>query len=737
MNTSTGYIYVRCHPAYDVEDACKLGMATNIPDRDTQYSTGEIRRGNFKVVFEIFTHDIRSVEKSLQDNFIEFNIRYDAGTEFYSKQIIEYIEPFIIEQGINYKKMTELEIDAMTRRNRDVVAIPLTPITSPPYVHIDDISGIPTYTPRMDQVEIIEKSVIHFKDHDKGILVLMCGVGKTLISLWVSKELSSNTILIGVPNILLLKQWVNIVRTLFKDIPLLTICAGVDRGTIEGFLEKNGKKCIVITTYASAHKVLVATQNIRFVFDIKILDEVHHLTSSRMKSEDTVKRYVLMLNIISIKQLSLTATLKLLDAEEPGIGESIISNDNITHFGKIIDKKGLLWAINKNIICDYEIQTVVSSEEDLNHMFEKFHIVEEPDRRLFLSAYASLKSIYSGNSHHLLIYSNNKDNSTKLVLYLSMLLDNNYFDIPHLYYSDYHSDMKPNRQNNIISMFENSKFGIITCVYCLGEGWDFPLLDGVVFSENMSSIIRILQSILRAFRKNNADINKKAKIILPILDRDDWMDNGGNPDLKKVREVIYQMALEDETIVQKIKVVNMDINMQRHKRDIISIASPGDTIFTGSDFGDYDDELTQRLILKTVKRGAISITYEIAKKIVSAKNIMSMEEYFALCKNDYRLVRDPMIVYSSQFTNWVDYLNIKHNYYDLETCKAKVIQYISYHPEIRKYYADLRGACNEISCSDDLFPPSDFWVDYYKVSNLRDIISISIYGNKKKSGMKL
>ena len=104
---------------------------------------------------------------------------------------------------------------------------------------------------------------------------------------------------------------------------------------------------------------------------------------------------------------------------------------------------------------------------------------------------------------------------------------------------------------------------MITCVYCLGKGWDFPLLDDVVFAENMTSNIRIVQSALRASIKNKKDTNKKNKIILPILNRDDWLENNGNIDLKKVREVIYQMDLEDETITQKIKVFRIDIEKQK------------------------------------------------------------------------------------------------------------------------------------------------------------------------------
>jgi len=250
------------------------------------------------------------------------------------------------------------------------------------------------------------------------MLVLMCGVGKTLISLWITQELNSNTILIGVPNILLLKQWEEVICVLFQSIPYLIVSSGVDIETIMRFLENNQKKCIVITTYSSAHKVYTATQATRFVFGMKILDEVHHLTTNNMPLAHTTKKYIQMLNIPSIKQLSLTATLKQLESTcDDGI---VVSNDNVEHFGEIIDRKCLLWAIDENIICDHVIQTIITNDEQFEQQLSKFHIIEENDKRLFLSAFASLKSIFDGHSHHLLIYSNNKDNSLKLIQYIKI-----------------------------------------------------------------------------------------------------------------------------------------------------------------------------------------------------------------------------------------------------------------------------------------------------------------------------
>ena len=72
MNTSIGYIYVRNHPSYDDEDACKLGKATNIPERDSAYATGEITRGYFEVVFQLPNSQMGFIERLLQHEFFEF-----------------------------------------------------------------------------------------------------------------------------------------------------------------------------------------------------------------------------------------------------------------------------------------------------------------------------------------------------------------------------------------------------------------------------------------------------------------------------------------------------------------------------------------------------------------------------------------------------------------------------------------------------------------------------------------
>lgn len=724
MNQSYGYIYFRNHSSYDAYNVCKMGKAANIPERDTQYATGEIRRGHFELVLEVPIHKMGIVERLLQNEFCELNVKFDAGTEFYDKKIMVFVESYLMTLGIQYRALSKQEVCDLVRSHRikkniqkinvsSLIQILKSQRTNKPVVHI----------PRNDQVAIIDKSIQHFQQYDKGMLVLVCGVGKTLISLWITQGLNANTILVGVPNKLLLKQWDEVICVLFQNIPCLTVSGGVGIPDITDFLEKNCNRCVVITTYSSAHKVNVATQMTRFVFDMKIQDEVHHLTAANMKMEHTAKKYVQMLNIPTTRQLSLTATMKQLesfsdDGTDTG-NEAVVSNDNTSYFGEVIDRKCLLWAIQQNVSCDYAIQTMIADETQLEESFSQFHILEENDKRLFLSAYASLKSIFEGHSHHLLIYSNNKDNSLKIVQYITLLLEDHYFDLPDLYYSQYHSEMKLRTQKEILHRFEQSKFGIITCVYCLGEGWDFPLLNATVFAENMTSNIRIVQSALRASRKNTREPNKKTKIILPVLNRDDWLENSENPDLKKVREVIYQMGLEDETISQKIRVLKMEIEKhptkmkEKQKQEIVD------------EFGEYDDELTRRLKLKTVNRTALSINYDKARKIVAEKNIRSLKSYYELCERDNRLSKEPEIVFRGQFTNWIDYLSIERIYYDLDTCKKKVGEYLTLNPEIKQQGLCL-SAVNEKLCDlDASFPPNGLWVEYYGVKDLRDVIAIT------------
>ena len=178
------------------------------------------------------------------------------------------------------------------------------------------------------------------------------------------------------------------------------------------------------------------------------------------------------------------------------------------------------------------------------------------------------------------------------------------------------------------------------------------------------------------------------------------------------------MGLEDETISQKIRVLRIDI--ERSGPNPNPIPKPKSAI---DEFGEYDDELTQKLRLKTINRTALGTTYEKARKIISEKSIRSKKAYYELCDRDIRLSKEPEILYKEKFTNWVDYLSIPRVHYDFETCKKKVTKYLTAFPELKRTYMDYTYLCNELCKIDPMFPESDLWVDYYPIKNIGELIS--------------
>lgn len=189
------------------------------------------------------------------------------------------------------------------------------------------------------------------------------------------------------------------------------------------------------------------------------------------------------------------------------------------------------------------------------------------------------------------------------------------------------------------------------------------------------------------------------------------------------------MGMEDETIIQKIKVSKIDVKKQPkyNKKESNS------TVY---EFGDYDDELTQTLRLKTRGRFAInSISYEKAKKIIIENNVKTKEEYNKLCERDYRLSKDPETIFGNNFTTWIDYLSIENIFYNIDECKEKIKNYLSRHDELKKYYMNLSMVTNELCKKDPSFPPHDLWVEYYDLKSLEDIIIIK--NNKKRSSLIL
>ena len=173
---------------------------------------------------------------------------------------------------------------------------------------------------RPHQKRAVSDVVAGFRVYDRGQLIMACGTGKTVVSLWVKEDLNAQVTLVLVPSIALVdqfaKEWA---RNRSAQVPYAALCVCSDhtigqpgeddydgmRFTTEdlrhdgfdvtssaeriaGFLRTPGQK-VLFSTYQSSHLVAEA-QLMDGVpeFDLAIADEAHRCAGEQGKPFATI-----------------------------------------------------------------------------------------------------------------------------------------------------------------------------------------------------------------------------------------------------------------------------------------------------------------------------------------------------------------------------------------------------------------------------------------------------------------
>jgi hypothetical protein len=216
-----------------------------------------------------------------------------------------------------------------------------------------------------------------------------------------------------------------------------------------------------------------------------------------------------------------------------------------------------------------------------------------------------------------------------------------------------------------------------------------------------------------------------------------YIEENMDTNYEKILEVLKYLMYDIEIPFEKIDFKNRyNPNLikikNKNKNKIITI-NKNKNINNYIELGDIKSIFLNLLELYNI-RISLKISYEKARKIIAEKKIKSKEDYYKLCEIDNKLSKEPEIVFKGYFTSWIEYLSIERVYYDLETCKNKISDYLLY-PEIKKKYLNLSLISQELCKIDSLFPPDDLWIDYYNVKDLDNIIFI--INKKKKKGSML
>uniref|UniRef100_A0A6C0BX92 Helicase ATP-binding domain-containing protein n=1 Tax=viral metagenome TaxID=1070528 RepID=A0A6C0BX92_9ZZZZ len=732
------FVYIRVNSWFIIENVVKLGItATSLKDRDTPYITGEVERGEYIYVIEIPLNKMKIIDNYLKDYFKSHHIYKGGGTEFYDKCIVDLIEPCLKEINLEYRILTKEEINCMNRferiRNIPNVTkvknifnqIKIENIIQKYKVKrskkgstndeiISDLSCVNNdIEPNEHQKYVLDMIEGFFTSYNIGKIIWACGLGKALLSILIVKLMKFKSVVIGVPGNNLQKQIKDEIIKIFPNKNNILFVGGDEHDCIKSTTNKNKiieflninintQPKFVISTYHSCH--LLVDPDIMFEF--KIGDEAHHLVG--IEREDD-KGFRLFHKINFVKSLFMTATEKMI---ETYINKVLYSMDDETIFGKCIDSKSVNWAIENKKITDYNILVLKNTEDEVDEIVTSLRL-NVFNKEIFISCYMCLKSFekYSDLTH-LLLYTNTTEDAELAKEYIDEILKLNILSVSkeRIYNNALHSK-NCNDLDSEVSKFKNKPYGIISCIYIFGEGFNLPKLNGVCIAGNMRSEIRIAQYLLRPNRLDFENPNKKAYVIIPYIDTDDWENE--NKSYEKVRTIISHMRNVDEKIEQRIFVA-VGNNRKREKPNMIEEIR--------NDYEDYSFEENSgelnkiKLRLRYSKALCSKFTeeqdeYNYVRCINSKLNIKSKKEYIQQKDIHSNFIASPEEYFKSKgvWNNWYDFMGVDTTKFIeskqdwINFCKEKNIK------SLDDYY---------IYCEDyAILPkePADFYKDFTNI----------------------
>jgi predicted helicase len=755
----SGYIYIRNAYNYYNKSAVKLGKTKSLIDREDVYITSEIERGNYEMVYELPIVYMDETEVKLHHFFKDKKIYINGGKEFFHKDILHLIEDYFKNNvSFEYKRLSKFEINQATRVIR--IKKILKKISKSDLINALKLTanqkGLIKIQPFPHQQELLEMIPTFYRKETIGNIIWPCGAGKALASIFCIKKLKTVINVIGVPSISLQEDMKNEIIRVFSNISLSHI---IYIGSNEGLT--NEKKIIdkinsikptqhqpifIITTFASSNVLVKILDVLNIVIDFKIGDECHHLVGFK-NNKTKSSQYIDFHDIRSRFTLFMTATKKTFvciyngggshiintftndNGEEEAVNMSgnvksecqVYSMDDPKTFGNNIDTKTVRWAIENKKITDYSVLVLKNTQEDLHIIIRqcRHHIGQIEHQELFISAYLTIAAMLKYNDlTHVLIYTNTTLGADITEDYVSKLLNSKIFEIDTT--SFYHKSLhtKNTTNSNIeISEFIKYRRGIISSVYLFGEGKSISKLNGVVFAENMNSNIRIVQYALRPNRLEKGNPNKKAYILIPYIDKDEW--NNDEPSYKKVRNIISKIRNEDEHIEEKIRMVLMN-SEKKTQTKTINVITAEET--KSSILEEDDDELVYfKMRLRCSKTLYSKLSEEeeeykfakeqILKFKITSKDIIYLNNNPNLSK--YRWMNDTENFFMKRgvWKGWFDFLN--YDSYPFIQSKTEWDKYCIYN-DIKTIF-DYKNWCKR----DNVLPPHPDVMYKFAFTNLQ------------------
>ena len=450
------------------------------------------------------------------------------------------------------------------------------------------IKEIKKLKPHDYQTEAIEAVVNHFKENERGQLILPCGAGKTLTSLWIKEKLQSTNTLVLVPSLALLRQiksnWNEAYNTKFirlnvcseKDIDSDTdndiaithtyeILGNVttDENFVASFLQKTDNK-VIFSTYQSLQVIVDALQILPdFHFDLIIADEAHKTSGFSDQNKFTLVHNNDKLR--GLKRLYMTATPRIaspeLKAKHTERIKYLKDMSNPKVYGNEAYRMTFGTAIEKDILVKYKIIAVGVSDTDLKKYIEQnIQLTKTENIKDYAHNYALNIVMEKYKANHALTFHSRIKLAEDFAKRHNQLAKD-------VFATSISGTQTTSQREIILKAFEKADKAVVSNARCLTEGVDVPVIDIVYYSDPKNSKIDIVQSAGRALRKAKHRSKEMGFIVVPIFhkDRETVEDAIEKSDYKNLITVIRSLCDQDERLASEIN--ELAWNKEKNKRN--------------------------------------------------------------------------------------------------------------------------------------------------------------------------